>query len=610
MNKQIIAKKTILGKNLCYNIVMKDIYNCIECGKPLSGKQRSFCSITCKNDHFLNYETVKLRATTRKRTLINAMKGGCHRCGYDTSLDALSFYDEVGQSLHIDTNILANSNYNRLLGKLQNCQVLCRNCVEEINSQNTQNMSENTEIHEEIVQKSYSDISEKTRRKFEYNFVQNGPKIDQILVLGVSGGVDSIVMLDLMASHHPADKLTIVHVNHALRPEADVDELFVKNMAQKYGISFLCKKLQPHTTGNQEEYFRDQRRQYLLEVAEDLGANFVALAHNADDQAETFIMNAMRGSGPAGLGAMKLRDKKLFRPLLDVSRAEIMAYAQTQKLTWHEDLTNADISYNRNYIRHRILPLMAQLNPDYLNSIQRTTKLQRRLDARLKAEALYVIEESQSGSENTIFIKNLRTLDKPLLYEVLGLLYEKTRGDRQNLSLSHLDAVTQLITAGAGTASLDLPGEVVARRRYDKLDFYPKKAHNIHSTPSTKKLLLGDQNFGAWHISVTKAESLPASNHENLVIDADFLPKITVRTREPGDRIASTGLAGRKKIQDLFIDAKIDREKRDTWPIIVQSDTNEVLWVPGLAKKTLDIKTKKLLTLNIVEAAHETTKEK
>jgi len=614
---------------------MKSVYNCIECGCPLSGKQRSFCSVACKNDHFLSYDVVKERALVRKEKLVKALKGGCHRCGYATSLDALSFYDSDGQTLHIDTNVLANSNYQRLLQRLQDSQVLCRNCVEEIGDQKLQNNVENDQIYEETVQKSYSVISEKTKQKFAYNFVQFGLNKDQVLVLGVSGGIDSAVMLDLFSSQHPKDKLIAVHVNHALRPEADADEIFVRDLAKKYGVRFLAKRLTPHTNGNQEEYFRDERRKYLLEVAASQGAAFVALAHNADDQAETFIMNAVRGSGPAGLGAMKMCDKQILRPLLDVPRSDIVAYAQAHQLTWHEDTTNTDTTYSRNYIRHRILPLLTRLNPDYLSNLGRTTRLQRQIDEQMKLEALAVIARSQSDAaipfekdcfvprndaEEGVFTKDLQSLSKPLLYEVIGLLYEQKKGDRQNLALSHIKSIEDLIANDQGTRTLDLPGDIVARRRYDKLDFYSKKAHNVHSTPSTNNLQLGSQNFGGWKVSVSQVSPLRDSSttvgmtklsmNDEIVIPADLLENLVVRTRQPGDRIASLGLNGRKKIQDLFIDAKIDREKRDTWPIVVDKATDEIIWVPGLARTNIKPTSKKLLTLSIVEAPHETIKEK
>jgi|GEM_PF-692604 len=631
---------------------MNTVYNCIECGHPLLGKQRAYCSIECKNDHFLNYEVVKKRALERKEKLIESKQGGCHRCGYSTSLDALSFYNQNGETLHIDTNILANSSYQKLYQKLAGSQVLCRNCVEEIGGLNNVNTPPNAPICEGTVQKSYSAISKTVLEKFIINLGEFPFKNNKNVVLGVSGGLDSMVMLDLFSKHFQGSKLMVAHVNHAARKESDADETFVMGMARKYGVKFVSKKLSPHQDGNMEEYFRDERRRFLLDTANNNGSGYLALAHNADDQAETFIMNAVRGSGPAGLGGMSLSEDGILRPLLNISRIEIEAYARENKLIWHEDTTNKDTSYNRSYVRHRILPLLSKLNPEYLEALGRTTYLQRGIDEHLKAGAREIIQNSfvipaQAGIQRVkgldsssragmtegfgLSTKNLTHLDKPLLYEVLGLLYEQAKGDRKNLSLINLQQLEELISDSAGTKSLDLPDNITAERRYEKLDFYVKKAHNNPSAPSTKKLELGEQVFGNWKVTVSHIRhpepsegsrtqildsSVRPQNDERkraiaeLTIDSSLLPHLLLRTRKTGDRIATKGLAGRKRLQDLFVDAKIDRVRRETWPVVVNTATDQIIWVPGLATSNIENISKKLLTINIVEVPHETiTKE-
>ena len=576
----------------------------------------------------------------RKASLIG-VSGGCFRCGYSTNLGALSFYDGNGQTLHIDTNVLANSNYEKLAEKLKDAQVLCRNCVEEL--QNPKALDSSLRWNDE---KDCFVPRNDVVKKFTENLAHSGIKQGQTIVLGVSGGLDSVTMLDLFAKADLNLKITVAHMNHGVREEAIHDEELVAKLTKKYGFRFISKTLIPRENhsnilknirmvGNLEEYLRNKRREFLLSAANDNKADFVALAHNADDQAETFIMNAVRGSGPAGLGAMSVKDEPIVRPMLNSSRREIETYARENKLVWNEDATNKDISYNRNYVRHRILPLLSRLNPEYLGGIGRTTGLQRQIDAHLKEEAFYVIARSAkdpeldsrlrgNDGEFVISAEKLRRLDKPLLYEVLGLMYEEVKGDRQNLSLAHLAAIEGLIQTSDGTKTLDLPGEVVAGRRYDKLDFCAKKEHNTPPTPSTKKLKIGTYKFGSWEVTVSQAvipakagiqkqkglDSWLATRNDTLIIDAEMLPNLLLRTRKPGDKIASLGTNGTKKLQDLFVDAKIDRVKRTVWPIVQETRTDQIIWVPGLAKAKIQLKTKKLLKINIVEVEHETTKEK
>jgi len=586
---------------------MKSVSNCIVCARPLSGKQRSFCSVSCKNGYYLNYDALKARATKRKSELIQERGGSCNRCGYGSSLDALSFYDVEGETLGIDTNILANSSATTLKKKLVGAKVLCRNCYEEIQNPNAR------DCRFTIIPRN--DV--KLGQKFAENLAHCGVKTGQTIVLGVSGGIDSVVMLDMFTKSVLNLNIIVAHMNHGLRKESDADEKFVSTLAKKHNYEYKHSQILKNLriSGNQEEYFRNERRKFLLDTANGNGAKFVALAHNADDQAETFIMNAIRGSGPAGLGAMSMSEGMLLRPLLNISRAEIVEYARENGLYWHEDETNKDLSYKRNYIRHRLLPMLEQMNPEFLSAIHRTTYLQRKVDEHLKEEAYRILASSVGSCER------LRRLDKPLLYEVLGLLYEEVRGDRQDLSLAHLAAVEELIQSNDGTKTLDLPGNVEVGRHYDRLDFHLKLAHNIPSTPSTKKLKIGEQRFGTWNIQV---ETLPNCHPEQgegsrailrstqndrntLVIDAGILTSFSIRTRKPGDRIVSLGMAGRKKLQDLFVDAKIDRDKRDGWPIFFDHDTDEVIWVPYLAKAVLIPKTKKLLKIKITEVPHETT---
>jgi tRNA(Ile)-lysidine synthase len=592
---------------------MNTMYNCIVCGAPLSGKQRSFCSVKCKNNHFLGYDALKARAQIRKRKLIAIRGGACNSCGYSENIGVLSFYNADGESLHIDTTLLANSNYEKLVNKVREARLLCRNCYEANHNPNSLVAT---------IQNVESDVASRHEAKFARNILQCGVKSGQTLVLGISGGIDSMVMLDLFANTKLKLKIIVAHVDHNSRPTSTHDESFVRKQAKKHGYTYYSHILEDlRIVGNLEEHFRDERRKFLLDTAVGNSATYVVLAHNANDQAETFIMNAVRGSGPAGLGAMSLAENKLIRPMLNFSRSEIEEYAVSQGIEWHEDETNKDTNFSRNYIRHRLLPLFERLNPEYLSALGRTTTLQRQIDEHFKEEAYRLMQNPS--------VKSLVSLDKPLLYEVLGLMYEEVRGDRQNLSLTHLVAIESLITTGGGTRTLDLPENITVKRSYDKLDFSSKKAHNTASTTSTKKLTLGVQKFDGWKVTVSSVipakagiqglvttgldsrlrgnDKVEASKDKySIPVNAADLPNLLLRTRRTGDRIASIGPKGTKKLQDLFVDAKIDKHKRDAWPVLENTVTKEVIWIPGLAKAHYKATNQKLLTINIVEDAHET----
>jgi tRNA(Ile)-lysidine synthase len=568
-------------------MVMSSLYNCLVCNSPLSGKQRSFCSIKCKNDHFLSYESIRIRAHDRKQLLIDEHGGGCSRCGYTKALDALSFYDLRGKTLNINTSVLANSNLNRLKNRLRNAKVLCRNCVEEVQSLNHLS-SRPIQASREILHGALRDSSTTvgmTVARFEQNIANIGLSSAKTIVLGVSGGVDSVVMLDLFARNYPKEKLTIAHVNHASRPESDDDESFVKALGKKYGIKFVSKKLNPHQkhsnilknvgmSSNIEEYYRDERREFLLSTTHLQEDAILALAHNADDQAETVIMNLVRGSGPAGLSAMKAADNEIIRPLLHFSRMEILEYARARNLEWHEDKTNKDIRYNRNYIRHQILPLLHRLNPEYLENISRATKIQQEITRYLKNSSEKYLDETS--------VLRLNMVDKVIRYEVYGARYEKAKGSRKDLTTKHLDQIDQLLSKADGTSSIDLPGNITAIRTYDKLDFVLKIEDNKAPMHENQLLETGESVFGEYLVSVT-AKAGTESTGKNYFL-ADSIDDLIIRCSQPGDKIRPKGFTGRKKLQDLFVNAKIDRERRKHIPVLVRISTNEVLLVPGLEK--------------------------
>jgi tRNA(Ile)-lysidine synthase len=421
-------------------------------------------------------------------------------------------------------------------------------------------------------------------------------------------------MFDLFAKSKLNLKLIVAHMNHGIREEAIEDEQFVKALAKNYGFGYKSKVLNYSqilknmgvvgggSSKNLEEYLRNERREFLLSVVKENRADFLALAHNANDQAETLVLNLVRGSGPAGLGAMKMSEEKIIRPLLNISRADIEGYARTNKLKWHEDLTNKDTRYNRNYIRHRLLPMLEQLNPEYLSTINRTAYLQQQIDEHFKEEAYRAMREPSS--------EKLRQLDKPLLYEVFGLMYEEAKGNRKNLSLSHLSAIAKMIEVRSGTKSLDLPGGVTARRVYDRLEFYVKKEHNVLSAPSTKKLCLGSQKFGKWVVTVNKVTATERDTAFSLTVDAEALKNLAIRTRRLGDVIAKKGLGAKKKLQDLFVDAKIDKAKRNCYPIISNKTSDDIIWVPGLAKSEYKPKNNTDLYQIILKEVNNETIEK
>jgi tRNA(Ile)-lysidine synthase len=444
-------------------------------------------------------------------------------------------------------------------------------------------------------------------KKFQNNMANFDLTTKDAIVVGVSGGVDSVVLLNLLnfLETKIKPKLIVAHLNHGYREDSDNDEIFVSKLAANFGLKFVSKKLDRHSnilqnvgmSSNLEEYFRDERRAFLEEVAKNHKAKYICLGHNAVDQAETVIMNLVRGSGPAGLGGMHMSEGKIIRPILNISRSEIESYAIQNSIKWHEDSTNQDTAFDRNYTRHHILPLLSRLNLEFLESISRSAWIQRRVDEMLKSEANKILDEFKDD------VKSGQNLPKPLLYEVFGQMYEKVKGDRKNLDLKNLQRLENLIKKTSGTNEVSLPSGIVARRSYAKLDFLPRMRDN--KVPPKQTVILGKNTFGEWQIKTKIAEY--SKNDDKYICFLPDLNNLTVRTMVPGDQIKLLGTGGTKKLQDIFTDAKIDREKRRNWPVFEHS--GEIIWVPGLAYTNIDLKKKNIIKITVQGKKNEENSE-
>jgi tRNA(Ile)-lysidine synthase len=380
-------------------------------------------------------------------------------------------------------------------------------------------------------------------------------------------------------------KLIIAHLNHGVRKESDNDEKFVKALAEKNKLTFASRKIAPPTFGNLEEELRNERKKFLNFVAERFDANHISLAHNKNDQVETFFLNAIRGSGPAGLSAMDAMDGKIIRPLLNISRDEIKDYAKKRKLVWREDKTNKDVKYNRNLLRTKILPELKKINPEWLENVYRTTLIQNDIDNYLKSGAKRIIKSQKQLDVNT-----LNKLNKPLFYEVLAISYEKIKGNRKNLSLKNLDDIRNLLQKTSGTKEINLPGNIIAKRHYDKLDFLLKKEDNKESEIlQSVDMKIGKNRFKNWTIAAVKTDKPDKPNKNIIYIDFDNLNNLKIRIRKPGDKITVTNV-GTKKLQDIFVDAKVNIGKRELWPIVYDKNTNEIIWIPNLEFNSLKLK--------------------
>ena len=275
---------------------------------------------------------------------------------------------------------------------------------------------------------------------------------EDTLILAVSGGVDSMVLLDLVLFQHPADKIIVGHFDHSLRwAESDEDRVFIANYCNKKSITFESEKMDIASLAKNEKSSiemtaRKYRYDFLRRVSEKYSAKYILTAHHQDDCIETALFNLIRSTKLWGIHALGVLNDAIFRPLLGISKQDILAYAQENSIFFREDSTNTDTAYLRNHIRHNILPEFAKINPAYRDAltwfIDYSEELKHFIDAQIKAwlwgeDSLSVL---RFANESPFFQR-----------EIIRFLYESANMGTVGLSEGNIEELRRYILTAEGS---------------------------------------------------------------------------------------------------------------------------------------------------------------
>lgn len=391
------------------------------------------------------------------------------------------------------------------------------------------------------------------------------------LVVSVSGGRDSMALLHLMLSMAESLRITVsaAHFNHHLRgEESRRDEDFVRAYCQKYDIPLAVGSGDVSRYSAQygigiEEAARHLRYEFLLSLE-----GKIATAHNADDNLETLLMHLLRGTGLHGLGGIPPVRDRFIRPLLTTDRNTIEAYIAKHHIPYVEDSTNREDFCLRNRLRHHVLPLLRQENPNIAEDTSRLSLHLREEDAYLEQQAEIHMESCRH--KDSLSVSALLELPDVMQRRIL----RRYLSDVPELSETHIEGAQRLLTAPSPSAALSLPGQNTICRVYDALSLnLPEQPE----PPSPVILSPGETTiFGKWEITLKKGlcpETLPEGTLA-LTVDGPIL----LRTRLPGDRIRLSG--GEKKLKSYLIDRKIPAYLRDHIPVAVYEET--IVAVPPL----------------------------
>jgi tRNA(Ile)-lysidine synthase len=415
----------------------------------------------------------------------------------------------------------------------------------------------------------------------------------ETVLVAVSGGADSVALLDVLVRLEHGLNLVVAHLNHGLRGDAsDGDESFVSALAASHGLPFVVARVDVAGLAKSqrlslEDSGRRARYSFFAETARVHGATSIALAHHLDDQAETVLMRLLRGAGGSGLSAMgNGGDGILKRPLLQISRREIERYLKERGLKHRVDASNADTAILRNSIRHELIPFLKRYNPCISERLALTAQILASDEEVLDDLTATVYRRLACAAPSGIVLDvgALRLEKRGLRLRLYRHALSELRGDLQRIGLSHLESIDRLATSSRPNASIDLPGRCLVARSYGKLSF---------KVPETAP-------DGGWEVSVEGEGGCQLPNGRRLLVrriprpaqldpgspwvaylDPEGAPfPWVLRSFTPGDRFTPLGMNGMQKVKDLFINSKIPLAERRRVPLLVSS--GRIVWVAGI----------------------------
>lgn len=417
------------------------------------------------------------------------------------------------------------------------------------------------------------------------------------LIVGVSGGADSVALLDLLATL-PDFPLTLVvaHLNHCLRgDESDGDERFVQALAARYQCPCELRRVDVRQLAQQqhislEDAGRTARYAFFDELKNRYHASAIAVAHHSDDQAETLLLRLLRGAGTTGLAAMAARNQAgIIRPLLAVTRQELREHLTDRQLAFREDSSNNDQAYLRNRIRHQLLPLLQEYNPAITQRLSATASLLGEDETLLLhcTETAYRQLARTGTNWNSLPLTDLRQQPRPLRLRLYRRAIQTILGNLQRFERHHYHLLDSLLLEGSTGASLNLPGRLIAMLTADQLVFAPQE--QLQPAPPCSCTIDGPGSYGLGNgLTLTVEQTQPPQSWQGLSGTTSYIDVTQasfpwqVRPVVPGDRLELLGSTGSRSIQDLLTDLKIPRHLRPCLPLICQN--NRPLWLAGIRR--------------------------
>jgi len=414
-------------------------------------------------------------------------------------------------------------------------------------------------------------------QKFKQHLHQNFPFLeDSKLLIAISGGIDSVVLAHLCSQLNL--NFSLCHCNFNLRgQESDDDEAFVTSLAKSlktlvYTTSFETEKYATKNKVSIQVAARDLRYTWFYKLLDANQYDYVLTAHNTNDNLETFIINLTRGSGLEGFTGIPPVNQKSVRPLLAFSRDDITLFAIKNGIVWREDRSNASIKYVRNKVRHKVIPILKELNPHVLESFQNTIEYLNESQSIIN-DAVKNITAKVVSYENDVLKISCKEIEK--LSNKKAYLYQLL----QAYGFTAWNDIVDLISAQPGKQVFSDTHRLLKDRNFLILT-------TINKSQSIKGPILIDQKVSEItnpiKLTIQNTDDYTSKNKEQIIIDKDLVNyPLSLKKWHHGDAMYPTGMKGSKKISQLFKDNKLSLlDKEKIW--ILADAKDHIIWVIGL----------------------------
>ena len=426
--------------------------------------------------------------------------------------------------------------------------------------------------------------------KEAFNFLCDVLKEGDTVVVGCSAGPDSMCLVDLLLKFRKNTNINIIcaGVNHKLRVESDTEMEWLEEFCKKNNMIFEGMVINNYGDDNFHNEARNIRYSFFEGLVRKYDAQYLMTAHHGDDLIETILMRIVRGStlsGYSGFGSVvKMEGYFIVRPLIYTTKAEILKYDEDHNIHYFIDKSNFSDKYTRNRYRKNVLPFLKKEEPNVHLKFLKYSKTLSMYDDYISKEANKKYQELLSDNKY-IDVESFKELDEVIQYKIItNILEDYYQDDLILISDIHTELIRSLVYSKKANTCIYLPNSIRVIKSYDKFYFEPLTeqidSYEIELTqyanlPNGKNIKKID-------------ESLENTNYYCRLNSSDITLPLHVRTRRAGDKMTVKGLGGSKKVKDIFIDSKIPINKRDLWPVVVDSKEN-IVWIPGLKKSKFDV---------------------